>query len=217
MRKSPHVPSIINLKKDKRCLLALSLFFLGAIQAHGQEKRPNNFSISGGMGLFWVLRTMKRAIDTASVIADRCDVSHSIAADLHERQVGKLGGTSFALAEGPWVETVRRWSNGEIEFTTPGAESYAELMARLVPAFERAIEPFAGGRVVVIAHGIVCKILLLTFLEGWGPRKWEELGKVSNLAVSEVERSTSPIWEVKKLLYVPPHVAHVDENRKKFS
>ena len=160
---------------------------------------------------------MKRAIDTARVIAVRCDVSHRIATDLHERQVGELGGTSFALAEGPWVETVRRWSNGEIEFTTPGAESYADLMARLVPAFERAVEPFAGGRVAVIAHGIVCKILLLTLLEGWGPRKWEELGKVSNLAVSEIERNANGNWLAKKLLHLPPHVATVDESRQKIS
>ena len=167
------------------------------------EQRPTVVISSG----------MKRAVDSARVIAERCGIAHHVEPDLHERRVGDLGGMSYALAEGPWVETVRRWSQGEIDYTTPGAESYADLVTRLVPAFDRAIAPFPNGRAVIIAHGIVCKILLLTHLEGWGPRKWGELGNVSNFAVSELTRKTGGIWQVRQRPFLPPPVHDVDLNR----
>ena len=44
-------------------LLALSLFCLAGMQAHGQEKRPDNFSISGGMGVFYYYNTLKTPSD----------------------------------------------------------------------------------------------------------------------------------------------------------
>ena len=157
---------------------------------------------------------MKRAIDSARTIVERCGIPHRIEPELHERRVGKLGGTSFALAEGPWVETVQRWTEGDIHFTTPGAESYADLVERLVTAFERAVEPFSGGRVIIVAHGIVCKILLLTLLEGWGPRKWGELGNISNFAVAEIARETGGPWQVRQPLFVPPPVRIVNEDRR---
>jgi hypothetical protein len=58
-RFSSPAPSIITVKKGIRCLLALSIFCLAGTQAHGQEKQPNNFSISGGMGVFYYVNTLK--------------------------------------------------------------------------------------------------------------------------------------------------------------
>ena len=157
---------------------------------------------------------MKRAIDSAKVIVERCGIPHRIEPEFHERRVGELGGTSFALAEGPWVETVKRWSEGEVHFTTPGAESYVALVNRLEHAFDRVVEPFSGERIVIVAHGIVCKILLLTLIEGWGPRKWGELGNVSNFAVAEIARETDGPWQVRQPLFVPPPVRIVNEDRR---
>ena len=157
---------------------------------------------------------MTRAKQTAATIATTCDVPHLTAPALHERRVGSLGGTSFALAEGPWVETVRNWTAGNTDFTTPGAESYADLVGRLVPAFEAAVAPHVGKRVVLIAHGIVCKVLLLSLLPDWGPGKWEDLGKAMNLSVSELRRSGEGAWVAQSLLHVPDPVALVDRERR---
>lgn len=156
---------------------------------------------------------MLRAMETARVIAARCQVPHSIEEKLHERRVGVLGGTSYAHAHGPWAETERRWTAGEIGHTTEGAESYAELADRLVPAFNRAIESHPDGKIVVVAHGIVCKVLLLSLLKGWGPRKWAELGNCLNLSVSELEKHSDGSWLANTLLQVPPPVAALNQMR----
>lgn len=101
---------------------------------------------------------MLRARDTAAPIAELCGVLHLIEPDLHERRVGALSGTSFSSVGGPWPETIDRWEAGDTAFTTPGAESLDDLRRRLVPALKRVVDQHAGGRVVVVAHGVVCKV-----------------------------------------------------------
>jgi broad specificity phosphatase PhoE len=149
---------------------------------------------------------MTRARDTAAPIAAACGVDHHIEADLHERRVGALSGTAFSSEGGPWPQTIDRWMAGDTAFTTPGAESFDDLRTRLVPAFERVVTQFAGGRVVVVAHGVVCKVLLLSLLPGYGPADWLRIGRVANLSVSELVHSGSG-WDARRLLEVPPPVA----------
>lgn len=154
---------------------------------------------------------MRRAVDTAAPIATACGVEHIIEPAFHERRIGILGGTSFALDEGPWVETLRHWTAGDTAFTTPGAESYDDLKARLLPEWQRFVERVRGRRTVLVTHGIVCKVLLLTILPVWGPRRWHELGKVANLAVSEVCGDSQGNWSAARLLHVPEPVAAINE------
>jgi broad specificity phosphatase PhoE len=160
-----------------------------------------------------VSSAMRRAVETAKVIAARCNVPHLFEEKLHERRVGVLGGTSYAHAHGPWAETERRWAAGESHFTTEGAESYTELADRLVPAFHRAIEFHKDGRIVVVAHGIVCKILLLSLLKHHGPRKWVEIGNCLNMSFSELEMHSDGSWIANTLLQVPPPVAALNQTR----
>lgn len=153
-----------------------------------------------------VSSAMRRAKDTAAPIATACGVPHVIEPDLHERRVGLLSGTAFNSEGGPWPDTLTRWAAGDTAFTTPGAESYDELRARLVPAYLRVAERFAGGRILVVAHGVVCKVLLLSLLPGFGPADWQRLGRVANLAVSELIHDGAT-WTATRILELPPPVA----------
>ena len=151
---------------------------------------------------------MRRAIATAGPIARRCAVSHEIEPDLYERRVGALCGVGFDMFTGPWADTVREWSAGNTAFTTRGAESYDALRDRVLPAWDRVAARHAGGRVVVVAHGVVCKLLLLTLLDEYGPRHWVSLGRVPNVAVSELE-CDGGVWRAVSLLHVPAPVAEL--------
>ena len=153
-----------------------------------------------------VSSAMIRARETAGPIAAACGVPHLIEPDLHERRVGALGGTSFSSQSGPWHDTIHRWMAGDTAYTTPGAESFDELTARLIPAMERIANRFPDGRVVVVAHGVVCKVLLLSLLEGKSPSDWQTLGKVMNLSTSEL-RFDGKTWTAGALLEAPPTVA----------
>ena len=78
----------------------------------------------------------------------------------------------------------------------------------LVPALERVARQFAGQRVVVVAHGVVCKVLLLALLANRGPAGWQALGRVANLAVSKLQFD-GMVWTAERLLEVPPPVAEL--------
>jgi hypothetical protein len=54
----------------------------------------------------------------------------------------------------------------------------------------------------------VCKVLLLSLLDGYDPADWARLGRIPNLAVSELHAVRGK-WEAARLLEVPPPVAEL--------
>ncbi len=156
-----------------------------------------------------VSSAMVRAYDTAAAIAAVCGVPHHVEPHLHERRVGPLSGKSRAEADPIWDETIRRWLAGDTAYAYPGMESFDELQARTVPAFERVVKSFPGGRVLIVCHGVVCKVLLVSLLDGKGPADWVNIGRVPNLAVSQLV-PCGPKWRAERLLEVPPPVLAVN-------
>ena len=152
-----------------------------------------------------VSSAMRRAVATAAPVARLCAVPHTIEPGLHERRVGDFCGRPFAEVEVPWHATVAHWTAGDTGFTTPGAESYDDLRTRLLDAWLRTVAAHAGARLVVVAHGIVCKVLLLELLPDHGPTAWARLGRVPNVAVSCL-RMTPRGYEAAPLLTVPEPV-----------
>jgi probable phosphoglycerate mutase len=159
-----------------------------------------------------VSSAMRRAIDTARPIAALCGVEHEIEVALHERMVGPFSQKSGDEVDVVWAETVRRWEFGEIAYAHPGMESFQHIRDRTLPAFERIAERHAGGRVVVIAHGVVCKVLLLSVLSGTSPAEWTRLGRALNLSVSELHPHGLR-WRATQVLEVPPPVLEVNASR----
>lgn len=154
-----------------------------------------------------VSSAMVRAINTAMPIAAACGVPHSVVSALYERRIGPLAGMPFDTQIGPWHDTVAAWSAGNTAFTTPGAESFDELVGRLLPAWDEVCAAHPGGRVVVVAHGIVCKVLLLCLLDGHGVQAWGTMGRSANVSVSELVPAVGGKWTAEKLLHVPEPVA----------
>lgn len=195
---------------------ALPTVFHGAESDVGLSEHGRRQAIAAA-GWFRQLRltavvssTMLRARDTAAPIAERCGVPHLVEPELHERRVGALSGTSFSSEGGPWAETMQRWMNGETTYTSPGAESFDQLRARLVPAFERIATAHPGGRVLVVVHGVVSKVLLLSLLPEFAPSDWLKIGRAPNLSVSELTHCGTT-WIAGPLLTVPPPVAELSD------
>jgi probable phosphoglycerate mutase len=155
---------------------------------------------------------MRRAIDTARPIAALCGVEHEIETALHERMVGPFSQKAGEKVDAVWAETVQRWESGETAYAYPGMESFDQIRNRTLPALERIAERHAGGRVAVIAHGVVCKVLLLSVLSGTSPADWTRLGRALNLSVSELHPD-GLLWRAAQILEVPPPVLDVNALR----
>jgi broad specificity phosphatase PhoE len=135
-----------------------------------------------------VSSAMRRAVLTATPIAEACGRTLHIEPDLHERRVGPMTGTP---TQGPgswraWPDTLARWKIGDTSFAPPGAESFDDIARRVLPVWQRLTEENANRKLVIVAHGIVIRVLLLSVLPNWGPGEWERLGPVRNVAVNEV-------------------------------
>lgn len=152
-----------------------------------------------------VSSNMRRARETAEPIARACGLPLLIEPELHERRVGGLSGTPNTDPEGLWPQTLRRWAAGETSYATEGAESFDDIRDRVLPVWERVMLEHAGKTLVIVAHGIVCKVLLLSLLPGYGARDWPHLSPIRNVAVSELLH-TDGIWQANTLIEQPPPI-----------
>jgi 2,3-bisphosphoglycerate-dependent phosphoglycerate mutase len=159
-----------------------------------------------------VSSAMRRAMATAAPIAALCEVPHEIEPALHERMVGPFSQKSGAEVDAVWAQTVERWEAGETTYAYPGMESFARIRDRVLPAFELVARRHEGRRVVVVAHGVVCKVLLLSVLHDHSEAHWTHLGRALNLSVSELVPD-GPLWRANRLLEVPPPVAELNAAR----
>jgi hypothetical protein len=58
---------------------------------------------------------------------------------------------------------------------------------------------------VVVAHGVVCKVLLLEVLPGHTVADWHRLGAIANVGISELRcEGPGAAWQAVRLNEVPP-------------
>jgi broad specificity phosphatase PhoE len=152
-----------------------------------------------------VCSAMQRARATAAPTAQLCGLALRVEPELHERRVGALSGTPTRVRAGPWPQTLRCWLAGDTGFAPAGAESFDAIAARVLPVWRRLTELLAGRTFVVVAHGVVCKVLQLSVLPGYSVADWRQLGPVPYVGVSELIESGGA-WEALRLNEVPPAV-----------
>lgn len=156
-----------------------------------------------------VSSAMRRAVQTAAPIAASCGIPHLQEPLFHERRVGPLSGQPHEEFNHVWLDTVARWQAGDTGFSPPGIESFDAIRDRTLPAFRRVVEAHPGGRVVLVCHGVVCKVLLLSLLRGHTAADWTTIGRAKNLAVSELVPDAEG-WTARQLLVIPPPVFAVN-------
>jgi broad specificity phosphatase PhoE len=120
---------------------------------------------------------MTRARRTADVLAAALGVGDPrIVPALHERRMGALSGRSRDDGWPTYLRARDRWVAGDLDATHDGAESYRMIAARVVPPFLAIARAHPGRAVVVVAHGVVIRVLLTSLLVGASPADWDCFG-----------------------------------------
>jgi broad specificity phosphatase PhoE len=140
---------------------------------------------------------MRRAVQTADPIGRACGLRPHLVESLHERRIGPLSGQPRELGLAAYEEAKARWMGGELDYTHEGGESYADIRSRAVPAFEALAHRHAGGTIVVVAHGIVIRVVLTTLLEGYGPEHFQSIA-IPNVGVNDL-RHDGRRWRAETL------------------
>jgi broad specificity phosphatase PhoE len=140
---------------------------------------------------------MRRAVETAEPIGRACGLEPRVIETLHERRMGPLSGQLRDVGLAAYEVAKRCWEAGDLDHTHEGGESYADIRRRVVPAWDEVVARSAGRTAVVVAHGVVIRVLLTSLLTGYGPVDFSRIG-IDHVAVNDL-RWDGTIWRAAAL------------------
>jgi 2,3-bisphosphoglycerate-dependent phosphoglycerate mutase len=118
---------------------------------------------------------MRRAIDTAEPIGIACRLVPTIQPALHERRLGPLSGVSREEGWSIYAQSKSRWIDGDIEYSHPGGESYADIRRRVLPILKEIVVAHPGQTIIIVAHGVVIRVILTTLLADYQPGDFDRI------------------------------------------
>ena len=96
---------------------------------------------------------LRRAAQTAEIIAAGAGGDVTIVEELRELDVGELDGRRDDEAWAVYHRVLADWHAGIPGSAFPGGEDYHQMTARLAAALGNALRHPAGSRVLVVGHG----------------------------------------------------------------
>lgn len=163
-----HGQSSYNLENRFTGELNVPLTVRGREEAIAAGKKLKTIPLSHGF-----TSLLQRAIDTMLLILQETghtDLPVTQDRALNERNYGQLQGLNKAEVARQYGEAqVGIWRRS-FSVRPPGGESLEDTAARVIPYYQRAIEPLLleGRNILVVAHGNSLRALMMQ-LEGIGP------------------------------------------------
>jgi probable phosphoglycerate mutase len=106
---------------------------------------------------------MRRASETARIIAGILGVPLRLEPNLHEREIGAHRGRPYdSFLSEPDYDAQRPWA-----WKPQGGESYEEVRARVGPILDRLAAEHADGEIAVVSHGGVMTCLWAHVTGSW--------------------------------------------------
>ncbi|MBS0204222.1 MAG: histidine phosphatase family protein [Planctomycetes bacterium] len=103
---------------------------------------------------------MQRAMETVAEIAQSRSLKIQSVPELRECHVGEWAGLSWNEIHQRDHELCEQFLADPAQVKHPGGESYLDLQARVVPAFNVILNRHPGLNVLVMAHNMVNRVLL---------------------------------------------------------
>lgn len=142
---------------------------------------------------------LRRAADTADVVAAACGVPVEIDPRLRETHLGEWQGRTVADIETGWPGAIAAW-RADPFWAPPGGESRVAVVRRCTPVVEEIDDQLAeeseASTVVLVAHGgmiagVVCGLL------GMAIESWPAIGGLGNCRWAALRRrSDHPRWRL---------------------
>jgi broad specificity phosphatase PhoE len=95
---------------------------------------------------------LRRAAQTAQIIADRLGLPVTTLEGLRELDVGDLEGHRDERAWTSFLDVAYAWQAGDHDRAFPGGENLHQVTARVTTALTRALDHPPGSAVLMIAH-----------------------------------------------------------------
>jgi 2,3-bisphosphoglycerate-dependent phosphoglycerate mutase/probable phosphoglycerate mutase len=141
---------------------------------------------------------LRRAFDTAQVVAAASGLDVKVDPRLRETHLGEWQGLTVGEVEQTWPGAIAEWRS-DPGWAPPGGESRIQVVRRSRPVIDELDEEYADnpeGIVVVVAHGgmiagLVCGLL------GLPTSTWPSIGGLGNCHwASLARREDHPRWRL---------------------
>ncbi len=109
---------------------------------------------------------MRRAVQTADIIAGRLGLPVVTLEDLRELDVGDLEGRSDEEAWTTFLDIAYAWQAGDHDRRYPGGEDFHQVIARVTRALTYTCDHPLGSRVLMIAHDGLIRVALPALCPG---------------------------------------------------
>jgi broad specificity phosphatase PhoE len=120
--------------------------------------------------------TMRRARETAAILARRIELEPIAIEGIHERKMGALSGMPRDQGLPEHDRLKNAWKSGDLAMSNPGGESYLEIRDRALPALSLLLDRHRGESFVVVAHGVLIQVVLSTLIEGFTAADLDRVG-----------------------------------------
>ncbi len=109
---------------------------------------------------------LRRAVATATPLADARKLAVQTASDLIEMAIGEMDGLTFAEVRERYPEFLRLWLSDQLaDAVMPGGESLRQVQARVWAALESIRARHAEETVAVVTHNFVILSILCQVLD----------------------------------------------------
>ena len=135
-----------------------------ALDEHGREQAARLAAREFGTVAAVVSSPLRRAVETAEVIAKQVGQSVAVIDDLVETDFGVWEGLTFAEATEADPDVMRRWQ-GSPDVAPPGGESFEEVGVRVARACAELTSTYPDSTVIVVTHVTPIKLVVCSALD----------------------------------------------------
>lgn len=167
--------------------VAIPLNDLGKLQAAQLAKFIRNIGLSA-----LYTSDLKRASQTAEILAEKLGFAPVLNEQLRERHIGNWQGLTPEEMEAWYPEVYSQLRADPQNFRVPGGESRQDVKARMLAAFKDIVAQDKGETVAVISHTTAINELLSEILGS----SYKKSSSVSNSSVTTIRLSDSGVWEL---------------------
>jgi probable phosphoglycerate mutase len=123
---------------------------------------------------------LRRAVQTATPIADALGLPLQTTPGLRERSVGELDGKPFRIAQEERPELWKHLLGQDPHWVPPGGESVHQAHERITECLRDLVNTHPGGRLVLVTHAIIMHLGVNALLDFDSQQAMQRYFSVSN-------------------------------------
>jgi len=156
---------------------------LAEVGLHQAEQLRDGWQWNASMPIY--SSELKRAADTASIIATRHNLKVTTCPELREVDFGRLEGLEFNEIHAQFPEVEKMWITRNPELVYPEGESLLEFESRVSKFNDRLKNFKVEETVLIVAHAGVLRTLICQLLELGMKNRWSLRVDLASLSIVE--------------------------------